>query len=101
MARNIPLKIVAACGLGTGTALFLKMTIDDILKKANVDAIVETADASIAQAVSADIVVTAQDLVELVKRNPRVKEIVEITNYGNLAEIREKLLNAVKRLEQS
>lgn len=101
MARNTPLRIVAACGLGTGTALFLKMTIDDILKKANVDAIVETADASIAQAVSADIVVTAQDLVELVKRNPRVKEIVEITNYGNLAEIREKLLNAVKRLEQS
>lgn len=101
MARNAPLRIVAACGLGTGTALFLKMTIDDILKKANVDAIVETADASIAQAVSADIVVTAQDLVELVRRNPRVKEIVEITNYGNLPEIREKLLNAVKRLEQS
>ncbi|MBC7260409.1 MAG: PTS sugar transporter subunit IIB [Anaerolineae bacterium] len=101
MARNAPLRIVAACGLGTGTALFLKMTVDDILKKANVDAIVETADASIAQAVSADIVVTAQDLVELVRRNPRVKEIVEITNYGNLPEIREKLLNAVKRLEQS
>lgn len=101
MARNAPLRIVAACGLGTGTALFLKMTIDDILKKANVDAVVETADASIAQAVSADIVVTAQDLVELVRRNPRVKEIVEITNYGNLPEIREKLLNAVKRLEQA
>nr|MBC7245719.1 PTS sugar transporter subunit IIB [Chloroflexota bacterium] len=101
MTRNNPLKIVAACGLGTGTALFLKMTIEDILKQAKIDAIVETADASIAQAVPADIVVTAQDLVELVRRNPKVKEIVEISNYGNLPEIRQKLLDAVNRLEQS
>lgn len=101
MARSNPLKVVAACGLGTGTALFLKMTIDDILKQAGIQAVVETADATDAQSVTADIVVTAKDLADRVRRNTRVKEIVEITNYGNIADIREKLLGAVNRLGQT
>jgi len=30
MANKGPLKVVTACGLGTGTALYLKMVVDDI-----------------------------------------------------------------------
>jgi PTS system ascorbate-specific IIB component len=86
VTRNNPLKVVAACGLGTGTALFLKMTIDDVLKQAGIQGIVETADASDAQSVTADIVVIAKDLANRVRRNPRVKEIVEIANYGNITD---------------
>ncbi|MGB9857305.1 MAG: PTS sugar transporter subunit IIB [Dictyoglomaceae bacterium] len=98
MVTNSPLKIIAACGLGTGTALYLKMTIEEILKKAGISAIVETADASIAPTIDADIIVTGPDLAENFRKRAKAKEIVSVNNYGNKTEISEKLLEAVKKI---
>ncbi len=98
MERKGPIRVVAACGLGTGTALYLKMTVEEILRKAGVPAVVETADATLAPTITADIIVTGPDLAEMFRQRARAREIVAVTNYGNRAEIQEKLLAAVQRL---
>lgn len=92
------MKIVAACGLGTGTALFLKMTVESILKKEGIDASVETADSTLAPAMDADIIITAKDLAERFRDRARAKEIIAVENYGNRDEIRQKLLDAIGRV---
>lgn len=95
------MKIVTACGLGTGTALFLKMTVESILKREGIDVRVETADATLAPTMDADIIVTARDLAERFEGKSRAKEIVAIENYGNKEEIREKLLDAIRRINNA
>jgi galactitol-specific phosphotransferase system IIB component len=60
--------------------------------------VVETADATLAPTIAADIIVTGPDLAEMFRSGPG-PEIVAVTNYGNKAEIQEKLLAAVRRLE--
>ena len=92
------LKIVTACGLGTGTALFLKTVVESICRKHNIDAVVETADATLAAVLNADIIVTGPDLAEKFISEKAAKEVVTVYNYGNRKEIEEKLLEAVRRL---
>jgi len=92
------LKIVTACGLGTGTALFLKMVVESICRKHNIKADVETADATLAAALKADIIVTGPDLAEKFIQEKAAKEVVSIYNYGDRKEMEEKLLEAIKRL---
>ena len=46
------LKIVTACGLGTGTALFLKTVVEGVCRAHNIPAQVETADATLARALN-------------------------------------------------
>jgi PTS system ascorbate-specific IIB component len=95
------MKIITACGLGTGTALFLKMTVDSILKKEGIDATVETADSTLAPTIDADIIVTARDLKARFAGRARAREIIAIDNYGNREEIRQKLLEAIGRLNDA
>jgi PTS system ascorbate-specific IIB component len=100
MEKNRPLRVVTACGLGTGTALYLKMVVEDILKKAGIYADVITADSSIAPTLETDIIVTALDLAEDFKGRAKAKEIVAVENYGNRKEISEKLLEAARRIRE-
>jgi len=99
MGANYPIKIVTACGLGTGTALYLKMVIEDILKKAGVESNVETADSSIAPTLEVDIIVTALDLAEGFRERSKAKVIVAVENYGDKNEISKKLLEAIKKIK--
>lgn len=94
----MPVKIVTACGLGTGTALFLKTVVESTCRKYGVDATVETADATLAPTLKPDIIVTGPDLAERFTKEKAAKEIVAVYNYGNRREIEEKLLEALKRL---
>jgi len=99
MAGKRRLKVITACGLGTGTALYLKMVVEDILKKAGVEADVTTADSSIAPTLEGDIVVTALDLAESLKGRTRAKVVVPVLNYGDKNEISKKLLDAVEAIK--
>ncbi len=92
------LKIVTACGLGTGTALFLKTVVEGVCRKHGIEADVETADATLAAVLKADIIVTGPDLAEKFIQEKAAKEVVSVYNYGDRKEIEEKLLEAVKRL---
>ncbi|MEM0318312.1 MAG: PTS sugar transporter subunit IIB [Thermofilaceae archaeon] len=94
----MPVKIVTACGLGTGTALFLKTVVESVCRKHGVEAIIETADATLAPVLKPDIIVTGPDLAKRYLSERAAKEVVTVYNYGNRKEIEEKLLEALKRL---
>ncbi|NPV88046.1 PTS sugar transporter subunit IIB [Coprothermobacteraceae bacterium] len=94
------LRVVTACGLGTGTALYLKMVVEEILRKLNVNASVETADSSLAPTIEADIIVTAPDLAESFKKRSRARAIVVVENYGDKASIEAKLRSAIEELNR-
>ena len=94
------LKIVTACGLGTGTALFLKTVVENVIRKAGIDAIVETADATLAAAMKPDIIVTGPDLAERFQKENAAKIVIPVYNYGNRKEIEEKILEAIRSLTE-
>ncbi len=100
MARE--LYILTVCGLGTGTALFLKMQVSKVVRELGYSARVETADASQAKNIRCDIIVTAPDLAKMLRsQGAYAKEIVEIKNYMNKQEMKEKLKAAIDRILSS
>ena len=56
------MKIYTVCGMGFGTSLMVKMTIDDILAQKGVKADVEAIDMGSAKGSTADLVVTSNDM---------------------------------------
>lgn len=56
------MKIYTVCGMGFGTSLMVKMTIDDILTEKGVKADVEAMDMGSAKGSSADLFVTSKDM---------------------------------------
>jgi len=60
------LKILAVCGMGLGSSLIIKMTVDSALRKLGIEADVETCDMGGAKAMlnKADIVITSKHLAE-------------------------------------
>ncbi len=90
------LKILAVCGMGIGTSILLKMQIDKVLKTLEISADVELADISTARglAVSADLIVTSNELVD---RIGDVKApIVAVTNFMDLNALTEGVRSALK-----
>jgi len=100
MARE--LYIVTVCGLGTGTALFLKIQVSSVVRELGYNARVETSDVSQAKNIQCDIIVTAPDLAKILRsQGAFAKEIVEVTNYLNKQELKEKLKEAIERVLSS
>ena len=60
------MKILAVCGMGLGSSLIIKMTVDSALRKLGVEADVETCDMGGARAMlgKADVVITSKHLAE-------------------------------------
>ena len=50
------MKILAVCGMGFGSSMMLKMTIEKILKEKGITADVETADFTTASSIYADFI---------------------------------------------
>lgn len=55
------IKIVTVCGVGMGSSLILKMTVEDALREAGIDAVVEHSDLSGVKSMNVDVIV-AQSL---------------------------------------
>ncbi|MTI94671.1 MAG: PTS sugar transporter subunit IIB [Firmicutes bacterium] len=88
------MQIVTVCGLGVGTSLMLKMTIQDILDAEGISADVEAWDAGTVKGRSADLFVVSEDLrssLEGLDGN-----VVYIKNITDTDEIREKVLAALR-----
>jgi PTS system ascorbate-specific IIB component len=82
--------------MGIGTSMLLKMQIDKVLKALEISADVELADISTARglAVSADLIVTSNELVD---RIGDVKApIVAVTNFMDLDALTEGVRSALK-----
>ncbi len=61
------MKIIAVCGLGQGSSLILRMTIEEALSDIGVVADVDHMDVGIAQNEAADYIVTNQELADSMK----------------------------------
>ena len=92
------MKILAICGMGLGSSIILKITLEKALSKLGLEAEIELSDITVGRglAESADIVVTSEELAE---RIGGVKaKIVTIKDYFNVDEMAEKIDQSVKEL---
>ncbi|GMA50832.1 PTS ascorbate transporter subunit IIB [Alicyclobacillus contaminans] len=83
------MKILAVCGMGFGSSMVLRMTIESVLKELGVKAAVATADIGSAKAETADIIVTSTEFAPLLK--DKGVPILEIKNYVDKQEMKQKL----------
>lgn len=95
MARMI--KVLAVCGFGVGTSLMLKMNIEDVLRKNEIDAEVMNADVTTAASVPADIIFTSEELYSQLQNKVKAPMVI-IKNFINKAEIEEKGIPVIKSL---
>lgn len=88
------LKIVAVCGNGMGTSMIIKMKVQNILKKLNINASIDAVSVGEASGVAAiaDIIICSKHLVDRIPQNKA--KIVSVVNLMDENEI-EKGLNKV------
>lgn len=89
--------IITVCGMGFGTSLMLKMTIDDILAENKIKAEVSAWDLGSVKGRKADLFVASEDM----KSNLTDigSNIIFIKNLTDTNEVREKILKAVKQFQ--
>lgn len=80
------MKILAVCGMGFGSSMMLKMTIEKILKEKGINADVETADFSTASSAHADVIFTNQEFARQLEGG-KIK-VVSIKNIADVNEVR-------------
>ncbi len=90
------MRVVAICGMGFGTSLLMKMTIDDIFRDNGIKADLQAWDLGSAKGQSADIIVAPQDM----KRHLDgfQARIVLVSNLTDKKEIEAKLMPVVREL---
>ncbi len=94
------MKILAICGMGLGSSMILKITLEKVIQKLGIDADIAISDITVgrAEAETADIVVTSDELAE---RIGGVKaKIITVKDYFNVEEMSEKLQHAVEEIEK-
>ena len=85
--------IVTLCGLGVGSSLMLKMTVEEILEEEGIQGKVENLDLGSAKAKQADIYVVSKDMSK--KVGDFGGKIIYIENLTDKEELRAKLLESV------
>jgi PTS system ascorbate-specific IIB component len=91
------LKIYTVCGFGLGSSMLLKMKVEEVLKKYEIEASVETADMGSATSANSDVIFTSYELGEKMK-SQTTTPIVMIKNFMDTNEIEEAGLSVVKGL---
>lgn len=87
------MKIATLCGMGFGTSMMLKLTIDEILKEADIKAQVVPWDLGTFKGQHADIVVAPLDMETHLRDT--TAEVVLINNLVDKEEIKSKVLDAI------
>lgn len=90
------MKIAALCGMGFGSSMMLKLSIEDILKEEGIEAEVLSWDLGSVKGQEVDIIVAPQDMksnLESVEAN-----IVLLKNLTDNEEIKEKVLKAIEEV---
>ena len=88
------LKVVTVCGLGVGSSLIMKLSVQDVLKNMDIAATVEHWDMGTLKGKEADIIVTTQDFK---KHFVGQDNVIFIKNIVNKKEIQEKLEEYFKK----
>ena len=82
------MQVVCVCGMGMGTSLIMKMTVDKALRELGVEADIEHWDAGTVGGKAVDLIVTSEDFEE---RFADQKNVVYLKNVLNAQEAKEKL----------
>lgn len=82
------MKIVCVCGLGMGSSLIMKMTVDKAARELGIKAEVEHWDAGTVGGKEADLIVTTDDFAD---RFAGQKNVIYLRNCVSGAEAKEKL----------
>lgn len=88
--------IVTVCGCGLGTSLMAKMSLEEIMDEAGYYATIENIDIGSSMGIKADFIVTTE---EFAKKIDSVDvPIIEVSNFVNNDEMKEKVLNQISKL---
>lgn len=88
------MKILTVCGVGQGTSLILRMTVEDVLRKMGIQADVENTDVSSAKSIQSDIVVLSQELAGTL--GDVDSKVVIVNNYFDEEEVERELSKVIK-----
>ena len=83
------MKILAVCGMGFGSSMMLKMTLERVLKEKGIKADVQTADFGTVVGESADFIFTNEEFGRQLASGK--VPVVVIKNIADASEVREKL----------
>ncbi|KAB8310301.1 PTS sugar transporter subunit IIB [Erwinia endophytica] len=89
------MKIVCVCGMGLGSSVIAKMNIEQVLKKMQIDAQVETCDLGSIRSINADVYVTTRELAVTMPEELHAKTLV-LTNFVRKVEIESSLGDYLK-----
>ncbi|HET7626928.1 MAG TPA: PTS sugar transporter subunit IIB [Bacillales bacterium] len=92
------MKILAVCGMGFGSSMVLRMTIEKALQAMGKTATVSTSDIGSAKSEAADVIVTSEEFSDLL--SDRGIPIVTVKNYVDQGEIEAKLLPVFEQKEE-
>src|SRR5207245_9922786 len=84
------MKILAVCGMGFGSSMILKMTMEHVLKDLGIKADIVIADIGTAKSESADLIVTSHEFANMLRG--RNIPMVELQHYGDRNQTRAKLM---------
>ncbi|MFH5811697.1 PTS sugar transporter subunit IIB [Companilactobacillus sp. FL22-1] len=82
------MKIMTVCGMGVGTSLMLKMTVESALSQLGIIADVQHWDLGTVAGQEHDFIVTSDEFKDNFKDNPNV---IYITNIMDVNEVKDKL----------
>ena len=88
------MKILTVCGVGQGTSLILRMTVEDVLRKMGIQADIENTDVSSAKSIQSDIVVLSQELAGTL--GDVDSKVVIVNNYFDEEEVERELSKVIK-----
>ena len=83
------MKILAVCGMGFGSSMMLKMTLEKVWKEKGIKAEVQTAEFSTAGGEAADFIFTNEEFARQLVGG--AVPVVAIKNIADANEVREKL----------
>lgn len=89
------MEIITVCGMGLGTSMMVKLSIDKILKEEGISAKVNPVDLGSFKSAQADIVVAPKNMERQVSGTSA--DIVLLNNLTDSTEIREKLLPLIQK----
>lgn len=95
--ENKKLKILAVCGMGLGSSLVLKLSIEKALKELNLEGEVITADIVTAKGagLDADVIITSNELAQ--QLGEVSVPIITVKNYVNVTEFVEGLKRVLNK----
>ncbi|MFU0790227.1 PTS sugar transporter subunit IIB [Virgibacillus proomii] len=92
------MEIITVCGMGFGTSLMLKMTVDEILEQVGIKAEVSALDAGSAKGRNADLIITSADLESALEGVEANK--IFIDNLTDADEVKQKLLHYLNKVSK-